>query len=701
MKRVLARSLQRRVALWLHRPSAGSPASAASFYTLHPEFNVAEVAWLAKDSISLRLLSEEDALRTFLCRENLTALATNGSHLMIRDTLVPQMQDHDVIEFFRAMSTLPATVREHPDVIFTIEAVSSHLVSSRRYEQWSQETAITFLKQMPSVALSHAPKTSAVMGLLIHLWVPRFGELTTTANAKSFLQTLGSQLLKFENSDQLSKLDVNALNRGLMIWLERKHSLRSLVPQALVTLSKLFEKGFPLGSFFGPGLTAYMRLFDPQRNPITLSEALRTLHCISRVRGVQQELVFVAEVQQLMEAIVFQVRSGGAENLDGVDLAMLFQCMTSNQQQHELMSAAPQKIVQKMKQAPAASSAQVVSIGDVLMSKMVPLIPTMSPRGFLSFCRAAAQAEHRSGLVRSGLLCEAVAERAAAILISPQVVNSPLLEKLTILAAGNVFYGKTPASRLRVQSLMWDLIKLHPNEVSGTEASMLISTLAWTFGVAVGCGDLAVSVGIEATPPSNNSSQMIAGSRFRELDPTLLACLIERSAAATRLSQYALSTMLRSFCRLGLTYEDVSPVARRILTLRHDPGTLSVDETHRGYVHERSVLDDFGDAVVPSERKVDPSMFARGRNKVWEERNLGAWCVLSAHMTEMVLMALDVLKCNDASVNAYVLMSLQAHNMPSSATDASKTSSLPPRLHPFVNRILERNPQVAPLVNWL
>lgn len=637
------------------------------FFDKH-RLSVGEGAWFARDCISLQLASWHLALGV-LSRNN---LITDGRC----NAAVKRMSTEDVVAFYKAVGSLPMFLRRDETVVVSTEIVSDACIT--QVDTWSANDAASFMRQVPNLAL--AQKTSAVFEKVIQLWVRRLAELSLL-DAKTFLQTIGSQLVRYDQSDRLSRLDLAALDDSIDVWFRRHHCIRSLVPQVMVMYAKFHERGLSLSPKFAAGLKLYLSLDKPQM-PMRANEALRALHPICRVRMVQKTLVFEAEANALMD-IVVRDASENFSGVDGVDLAILFNVLATN-------------FADRVKTA-SASSTQLLAEKDekkyltldFITARMTPLVPSLTFRGFLSFCRAATQLSFRLDCLWSKDLCEALALRCEEFLhpVHGALRTSPLLEQLTCVVAVNVFWSRTARTRTALHGIAQHMLAHRIREFSATEMSMLFSSLAWAFGVPIGSGEIMTSDGC----PVLDSAEIRRRGCAHEMDPALLHSLIEHAALTQRMSQYAYSATLRSFCRLGLEHDVVAPFVARLLTLRHDMSTENKQKQQLELTRHSSQTSQTGDSgelqlpdvsVVPQgSGAIDPSV-----NTTWLEKSLG-WCLLSQHMSEMVLTSLVSIKCTDATVNGYALMSVRAH----------VEERVPEHIKTLTKRLVALCPQVEPL----
>jgi hypothetical protein len=702
LRRNIAAAFRRKVKLFEADINNGT------FFQKYPQLKLSDVYWLANDTQYLGVLRTHEAFETLLNVEKLMSCAERaaaqdesmgdrdsdviggvaqdllGSY---RGALWTHFSSNDDIALaYKALSSLHPSLRNVPR---TLEALG-HLNTAAldRIATMNQKVACTIIKQIPTLNVTNTRSIDVALALC-NFWFPKLDQFDNMNDVRAFLQTVGSQFTRVECTGILSQLDTASLAASVTRLLTRRHEIRRLAPTVMVTYSKLHASGLPLDTPFTAALDAYMvhvvRRSSQSAVPMSSGEALRVLSAISRVRLVRKSTAFENEASELLA-----IASTDIANLDGPELAMMMSCVTF----HFTNATAPAAVASSSKsnktwtdpstKPTTAGGEQNYVRPEKLLKQMKALLSTMSFRGFLSCCRSATLLAHTQQVTWDEGLCDEVARRCKAMLLNEQEFpthgrnrlyptgeqptrrnvigavdrNSMLFEKLTVLVATNAFVSRTKYSRQTTHHIIASLLEQHPYELSATNISLLFSSLAAAFGIPVATGEIQTAPG----QPPLGPLAVRQRSHVHEIDPNLLTILIEKAAMGTRLSQYAYSTLLRNFCRLGLEYTDVAAVVQRILSMRYESNNQYNAEDE--YQHRRGVVRPAhtGDSTEsPDQVMAMASSHGRSSDLSWEMRSRGLY-LMSPHMSEIVFASLAALRCEHPTVMTYVAWSILMHS---------------------------------------
>lgn len=618
MKRSLVGSLRRRLHGFQHDIHSGV------LFQKHPSLLVGDVMWLAVDSQYLGILRTHEAFQLLSVSELRKNCGRGGREEDLWDL---QSSDEDIVQCYRALSSVSPSLRTLPSILVATSELN-HVVLPR-IPHLSPKLATSLVKQIPTLSVAHS-RTSDMAVQLCNHWIGRLHQLPSVNDARAFLQTVGSQFTRPECAGIVCSLDMRRLEECIDGLLARRQELRRFAPTVLTTLSKLHEVGLPLSPLFDKTLELFMSFVVRRPHCLTSGEALRVLSTVCRIRSLQKSRAYEQEADELLSIVC-----GDMSQVDGVELAMLMSSVAYHFSD-AVMGNRPSIPIDK------------------LLDSMTLLVGTMSLRGFISCCRSVTLLSHGYAFDMSDALCSAVVRRCATMLFDPNqelksrtvigsiVADSKLFEKLTVLAVTNVFASRSPNTRAVVHGMIVALVKQHPYELTATNLSLIFSTLAATFGVPIGSGEIQNSV--ETGPLS--SREVRRRSFVREVDPALLSMLISKATMATRMSQYVYSVMLRSFCRLGLEYDEVSVVVGRIVNLRFEANS------HMGPKDSSSP---YSGEVDVSEQSPESGDFS------WDTRTKGPH-LMSSHMSEIVMSTVVAIGCTDPVVLAYVAWAVLLHS---------------------------------------
>lgn len=692
MRRVISAAFRRRV------KSLEADIVAGTFFKKNPTITAGDVMWLANDTQYLGILRTHEAFEAFFNMGNLHRCASNSSTASTPEKnalWTRHSSDVDIALAYKAVSSLHPSLRSVPRVLEALGHLNNEALE--RVSTMSAWTATAIIKQIPTLQTN--ARTLQVGVAVCNHWLPKLTELPHVNDARAFLQTIGSQFTRPECAGILCELNIAALERSLVQLLSRRDEIRRLAPTIMTTFSKLHCSGFPLSSCFDHALQCYMTHIVRKRGSITTGEALRVLSAISRIRLHLKSSAYTKEANELLE-----IASKDVSAVDGPELAMLMSCLAFHFQNVEGDGASP-------------STSTPTLRPEVLLSRMTSLVDVLSLRGFISCCRSAALLGHANQIAWDSGLCDAVLRRCKAMLLNEPdsdnartrvrpggakrtVIgavdcNSLLFEKLTVLVAANPFASKTPYSRATVHHLIATLLQQHPYELTATNLSLMFSSLASAFGVPVGSGEIQTAPGRPPIGPSAVRRQ----SHVHEINPVMLSSLIDKAGAASKMSQYAYSTLLRNFCRLGLEYAEVAVVASRVLTMRYEGNrhhsVVNEDSLHhRGASVNSSPSTDSADsaiALAANENSADMS---------WDRRSRGLY-LMSPHMSEIVLASLVGLRCSNTSVLAYVAWSVMLHSGGAVPVHLEATMQSIAADSPLVDALLKNRGSAAPSHNHI
>lgn len=708
LRRNIAAAFRRRVKTFAVDINNGT------FFLKYPTMTLSDLYWLGNDTQHLQVLRAHEAFDAFLdveklmiCAERAVAQADPlNSH--DADTIgddhtsshaawalwTHYSSNEDIALAYKAISSLHPSFRSIPRTLDALGHLNT--IAMTRIESMSEKVASTIIKQIPTLNVSNTRTIDVAVALCNH-WFPKLDEMSNMNDVRAFLQTVGSQFTRVDIPGVLPQLATGSLAASVTRLMSRRHEVRRLAPTVMVTYSKLHAAGLPLGTPFTTALDTYMkhivRRNSSTASPMTSGEALRVLSAISRVRLVTKSNAFEQEAAELLA-----VASTDVSHLDGPELAMMMSCVTFHFTNAAAASryeeSATSSVVKKRNNTDEwkdGSKRQALppphSLVDpqALLKHMKNVLWTMSFRGFLSCCRSASLLALSHQLTWDDSLCDEVIKRCKAMLLNEQEYpthgrnrlyptgeqpsrrnvigavdrNSMLFEKLTILVATNPFVSKTKYSRATTQHIISSLVEQHPYELSATNISLLFSSLAAAFGVPVGTGEIQTAPG---QPPLGPSVVRLR-SHVHEIDPNLLTNLIEKASMGNRLSQYAYSTMVRNFCRLGLDYTDVAPVVQRILSMRYESNNQFNAEDNYQHRHYPTPPQRHGSSVEAPDQVMAMASSPNGGKPTdlsWEMRSRGLY-LMSPHMSEIVFASLSALRCDHTTVMTYVAWAVLLH----------------------------------------
>lgn len=583
--------------------------------------------WLSSDTVSTGLLPSEQAKDSFI------GLITRHP---TRRAAIDGLNDTQLVSLYRSLSAVPLSLRSSSLVLDLLDIVNA--AAMKRLKTFEVRDVVGMCKAFPSLQIGAIrPSTPQLLVAMTNAWLPLL-ETMASSEAKPFLQTVSSQLTKLQCRPFIHLIDVKMVFVELKKFLPKVHLCRKMFPVVLSTYAKLFESGLPLSDDFVPMLKIFVDKCV-KTGVASTHEVLRCLATVSRVRFYTNSSMAEDEAQCMLDYCIHDL-----ENYEPVEMVMLMQCVASNfHERIELSGGTPS--IPFGNYNPTTKGAKDTLLLDRFCQQLLPQIPSLSPRGFLTLARSAEQIGFTNGVRWDTRFCEAMAKRAQSLLQDHQLMHKSCRELLSFLSAGGPFFSCSAASRQTFQCCVEGLLESHGDEIEGSELSIMMAAFASCYGTPIG-DELSALAATQGQGPLPDPPFV------HEIDPLLFETLLQRLVLSSRLSHFALAQCLRSFLRLGIPFDEIRGVVRKILTLRSDADMYdaAIESLDGAQQHSSSLLHD----VAYTEAR-DATLKTEAEDFSWSTRRNRHFSVFSPQQCAMVLRYLAGLRCSDPAVVHFVI----------------------------------------------